>query len=249
MKAPKIARHLSVFCVTLVASIMLAAPYALSDDQQNTTTFSNINTKTGETKDPPKVIVDQVVLNQDQSISVTLTILTKGGMQAKGANAPSSQSLSSSRKRGIEPIINGAGRNRSDGTLTVSMTLTNNSDSTYYLVHVGPPSATDNTGNQYVRGGQVTGIYDDANFLYRNSEEKGKLLQNMTRLDPRASLTLNFRLLGKGKGPVISFSSTLAAREVTDLIKDGMLSDEQKAKSIHTLNISVASVAVTEEKQ
>jgi hypothetical protein len=69
----------------------------------------------------------------------------------------------------------------------------------------------------------------------------------MTQVDPGNQVNLAFSLFGvQSKGPLISFSTALAGRIVSDLEKDVPLSDEEKKKQLRSFSLSSPPVKLVE---
>jgi len=151
---------------------------------------------------------------------------------------------------GMEARVNFVGRSKDHGQATAALTLMNKGRNTFYLMLVGPVSAVDNTGATFNLT-QTSGVAvcPWVGATTQCVDQSNRLLQSFTQVDPDTDITINFSLHGNGssKGPVMSFSSVFAVRTVPDPIRDATLSDTQKLSGIRTMNVSFASIPVTDE--
>jgi hypothetical protein len=126
----------------------------------------------------------------------------------------------------------------------------NKGHNTFYLMLVGPVSALDNTGGSFslIQASGVA-VCPWVGSTIQCVDQSSRLLQSYTQVDPETDITINFSLHGSGssKGPVMSLSSVFAVRIVPDPIRDAALSDSQKLSGIRTMNVSFASIPVTDE--
>lgn len=151
---------------------------------------------------------------------------------------------------GMEAYIHAVARQQND--VLISLTLSNKSSNTVYLMLTGPTLAQDNKGATYSFENS-TGIskcpwYNDTLGCLAHSRQ---LLQSYTEVGPGAEAIVSFSLFGPpSKGTTMSFSTVLAVRIVEDLQRDATLTDEQKEKQIGTMSLSSASFPINnKEKQ
>jgi hypothetical protein len=151
---------------------------------------------------------------------------------------------------GLEAEITALGRHQQ--FLTVSMTIsnprTNPTRNIAYLLLAGdhPPMANDNTGVTFNALTSVSGIATcpsssiSACIGVPSATSGTPPLQNWTELDPGTSITVNFQLFTsyRSRGPLVSFSASVAYRTVADHVQDDALTEAQKREQIRTMTIS-----------
>jgi hypothetical protein len=159
---------------------------------------------------------------------------------------------------GLEATLLTVGRTKDHRYLTLSVRISNRSANTGYLLLVGEPVATDNTGGMFKTFPVISGItycsYGawDASYCLGIPRKVDWTvpIQNFTQIDPNpdpnAGIVVNFRLNGQGDGAAISFSAGLYARFVSDLAKDDTLPDTEKYKQFRMMTLSFPPVRVTD---
>jgi hypothetical protein len=151
---------------------------------------------------------------------------------------------------GLEASVLKIGRSKDNRRLTISLRLANKGTSTAYLLLVGDPLATDNTGGSFKDYPVVNGLtychYGNWATTYclgiPQKVDWTVPLQNFTELDPNpdpaAGITVNLILAGQGDGPVVSFSSQVYLRLVKDPLADDPLPDAAKYKQFRLMTLS-----------
>jgi hypothetical protein len=148
---------------------------------------------------------------------------------------------------GLEAVISSAGRSKDLKNVSVAMTLINRGRNTLFLTLAGPTSAQDNNGGFY-RLHSASGIsLCPTNYNVKSCITTPDVLLGMTQIDPGNQVNLAFSLFGvQSKGPLISFSTALVGRIVSDLEKDVPLSDEEKKKQLRSFSLSSPPVKLVE---
>ncbi|HEV8413050.1 MAG TPA: hypothetical protein VGQ49_05620 [Bryobacteraceae bacterium] len=157
---------------------------------------------------------------------------------------------------GLEAEILTLGRDTLGYNLTTSLRISNKGKSTAYLLLIGNPVATDNTGGVFNNVDNLSGIASCRNVDYGLCIGAPKVvegltvpLQGYTQIDPDVEITINLRLNGSGsKGPLVSLSANVAYRLVSDSLKDETLSDLDKRKQLKLMSLSFPATSVTEAK-
>lgn len=163
---------------------------------------------------------------------------------------------------GLQAQVLAVGRDKTFHYLTVSMILVSKGPNTIYLMLLessGSPSAVDNAGATFsfesVSGVPICPVKNDTptcigvpNII----QDKTPPLQNWMELDPNTSpVTLNVTLFiptaQESHGRLVSFSCTFASRVVSDPRQDDTLSETQKRRTIHVINLSFPPMPVTQE--
>jgi hypothetical protein len=159
---------------------------------------------------------------------------------------------------GLDATLLKVGRTKDHRYLTLSVRISNRGPDTAFLLLVGEPAATDDSGGIFKSASDITGI---AHCAYGNWAPSYCLgiptkvnwtvpIQSFTQIDPRsdpdAGIVVNFRLYGQGDGPAISFSAEIYARFVRDLAVDDTLPDAAKFKQFRLMTLSFPPVRVTE---
>jgi hypothetical protein len=172
----------------------------------------------------------------------------------------SAQSRTVKLNGGLEAEVLALGRSANHQNLSVSMRISNKGTSSAYLLLVGTPVVTDNTGGGFRNNWTVSGL---AHCVNRNPGSPDSLcfavpkvidgitipLQAFTLIDPDISITVNFLFEnGVSQGPLISFSANLAYRLVNDTAKDATLTESDKYKQFRIMTLSFPSLSVTDAK-
>jgi hypothetical protein len=151
---------------------------------------------------------------------------------------------------GLEATVLKIGRSKDHRRLTLSLRIANKGNGTAYLLLVGDPLATDNTGGSFKDFPVVSGL---TYCHYGNWAPSYCLgipqkvdwtvpLQNFTQLDPNpdanGGITVNLILTGQGDGPAISFSSQVYLRLVGDPLSDEAVPETAKYKQFRLMTLS-----------
>ncbi len=167
-----------------------------------------------------------------------------------------SQSHTVKLNGGLEAEVLSIGRSSDHQNLTISMRLSNKGKSTAYVLMVGFPMITDNTGAAFDGvNGSVSGVARcTAHINYcagipEVHERYTVPLRSYTEIDPGVGIVLNMSFhSASSKGPLISFSVDLAYRLTNDVLRDETLPDADKYKQIHMMTLSIPPMQVTEGK-
>lgn len=160
----------------------------------------------------------------------------------------------------IQPQVLSIGRDKTFRNLTVTMTIENKGKNTIYVLLIPAdfmsPKAVDNTGAnfRFVSGSGIAICPDSVTRRCIGEPVNPSItppLQSWTELDPDNPITLNFALTTttseESHGPLVSFSSLLAYRVVSDPVQDDLLSDTQKRQQIHTRSFGTPMTHVTQQ--
>ena len=218
--------------VAMCVSLVFMSIYLWGDNQE----------ALAQSNDKMEAKISEIAHRQDGSISIILTLSNTGKTQIYSEGEVKNRTIK--LNGGMEARINWVGRNSTKESITISLVLSNKGASTIYLAHVGPASAQDNAGNNYDCRLE-SGLHDDRNFFHDN-KVRTESLRPMTKIEPETDSAIGFTCKGKGKGPVMSFSTSFACRNVSDPIKDETVSEEQKTKGAYRMNFSFSSVSVTD---
>ena len=121
---------------------------------------------------------------------------------------------------------------------------------------IGPTLAHDSSGAEYnyAKAGGISVCPWHGNgsqcigYFYNSPRES---LSNLTKVDPETTLNIEFTLRPSSKeahGGTVNFSTVLAARFVSDPLRDDSLRDDLKAKGIQPMNLSFLGEPVTEDR-
>ena len=159
---------------------------------------------------------------------------------------------------GLEAKVLRVGRTKDHRYLTLSMHILNKGSSTAYLALVDLPTAVDNTGGIFNAFPVISGI----TWCYHGAAPPSYCLgipqkvdwtvpiQSFTEIDPNpdpnAGITVNFRLNGQGDGTVVSFSTLVYVRLVSDLLKDADLLEAAKYKQFRMMTLSFPPMQVVD---
>ncbi|MGE0699511.1 MAG: hypothetical protein AB7O57_10480 [Hyphomicrobiaceae bacterium] len=157
---------------------------------------------------------------------------------------------------GLEASVGFCGRSKEQTRLTVTMKLVNKGSAAVHMLLADAPLAIDNGGGSY-KLDHFSGIaqctYLSAKSIadcigLPKSNSYTVPLQSYTQLDPGSETTVTFTFASRepGKGTLCSFAATMIYRLVHDPLVDATLPEEQKLRSVRTLNISIPEHPITD---
>jgi len=154
---------------------------------------------------------------------------------------------------GLEASVISAGRSQDAKYLTVTVLIKNAGTNTAYLMLIGPTSANDSSGGSYtsedISGIPVCPWHGSTNqCIDAFQNDSSHSVQKLSQVDPGTDFMITFKLKASRQnqfGATIDFATTLAARFVSDPVRDETLRDDMKGRQVRPMNLSFPGEPVT----